>query len=109
MKVSGVLKSLPWTGMKLEFLTRSRTGPGSGDVTVKLSAGFPELQVSRKTADLLTSLVAKFGATVVARRLYDLTNGWDGHPGGEVPMVMVTHHPSQDWPRDGVPIFFEHG
>ena len=41
------------------------------------------------------------------RRLYDLTNGWDGHPGGEVPMVVVTHHPPQDWPRGGVPVFFE--
>jgi dihydrofolate reductase len=47
------------------------------------------------------------GATVVGRRLYDITNGWGGHPGGEVPMVVVTHHPPPDWPRDGVPIFFE--
>ena len=80
---------------------------GSGDVAVKLGAGIPELNVSRKTADLLTTEVAKEGATVVGRRLYDLTNGWNGHPGGEVPMVVVTHHPPRDWPRDGVPIFFE--
>jgi dihydrofolate reductase len=79
---------------------------GSGDVAVKLSAGFPELHVSRKTADLLTAAVASVGATVVGRRLYDLTNGWNGHPGGETPMVVVTHHPPRDWPRDGVPIFF---
>jgi dihydrofolate reductase len=80
---------------------------GSGDVGVKLSAGFPELHVSRKTADLLTTSVGNEGATVVGRRLYDLTNGWNGHPGGEVPMVVVTHQPPPDWPRDGVPIFFE--
>lgn len=80
---------------------------GSGDVAVKLGAGIPELNVSRKTADLLTAEVAREGATVVGRRLYDLTNGWNGHPGGEVPMVVVTHHPPRDWPRDGVPIFFE--
>jgi dihydrofolate reductase len=80
---------------------------GSGGVVVKLSAGFPELHVSRKTADLLTTSVGNEGATVVGRRLYDLTNGWNGHPGGEVPMVVVTHHPPPDWPRDGVPIFFE--
>src|SRR6266568_2424517 len=79
----------------------------SGDVAVKLSEGFPELHVSQPTADLLTASVAKAGATVVGRRLYDLTNGWDGHPGGEVPMVVVTHHPPQDWPRGGVPVFFE--
>jgi dihydrofolate reductase len=80
---------------------------GSGDVAVKLSEGFPELHVSQTTADLLTRSVAKAGATVVGRRLYDLTNGWDGHPGGEVPMVVVTHHPPRDWPRGGVPTFFE--
>jgi dihydrofolate reductase len=80
---------------------------GSGEVAVKLSAGFPELHVSPTTADLLTAAVAKAGATVVGRRLYDITNGWNGHPGGEVPMVVLTHRPPPDWPRDGVPIHFE--
>src|ERR1700759_2978575 len=80
---------------------------GSGDVAVQLSAGFPELRVSRKTADLLTTSVGNEGATVVGRRLYDITNGWNGHPGGEGPMGGGTHHPPPDWPRDGVPIFFE--
>lgn len=79
----------------------------SGDVAVKLSEGFPELHDSQATADLLTASVARAGATVADRRLYDLTNGWGGHPGGEVPMVVVTHHPPQDWPRGGVPIFFQ--
>jgi len=41
----------------------------SGDVSVKLSEGFPELHVSQATADLLTRSVAKAGATVVGRRL----------------------------------------
>ena len=80
---------------------------GSGDVAVQLSAGFPELHVSQTTADLLTGVVVRSGATVVGRRLYDLTNGWGGHPGGEVPMVVLTHRPPSDWPRDGVPIHFE--
>jgi dihydrofolate reductase len=79
----------------------------SGDVPVKLSEGFPVLNVSQTTAELLTRAVTATGATVVGRRLYDITNGWDGHPAGEVPMVVVTHHPPSDWPRDGVPIFFE--
>jgi dihydrofolate reductase len=80
---------------------------GSGAVAVRLSEGFPELKVSRTTADLLTAAVARTGATVVGRRLYDITNGWDGHPGGEVPMVVLTHRPPADWPRGGVPIHFE--
>lgn len=79
----------------------------NGDVSVKLSEGIPELHVSQTTADLLTAEVGKSGAMVVGRRLYDITNGWGGHPGGEVPMVVVTHHPPTDWPRDGMPIYFE--
>jgi dihydrofolate reductase len=79
---------------------------GSGDVAVKLSEGFPELHVSQTTADLLTASVARAGATVVGRRLYDLNGGWGGHPAGEVPTVVVTHYPPQDWPHGGVPVFF---
>ena len=45
----------------------------------------------------------------MGRRLYDITNGWNGHPGGEVPMVVLTHEPPADWPRDGVPIHFVAG
>ena len=82
---------------------------GSGDVPVKLSEGFPELRVSQVTADLLWGATEQIGATVVGRRLYDITNGWDGHPGGEVPMVVLTHNPPTDWPRDGVPIEFVSG
>ena len=82
---------------------------GSGDVPVKLSEGFPELHVSQTTADLLWSATQQAGATVVGRRLYDITNGWGGHPGGEVPMVVLTHNPPADWPRDGVPIEFVSG
>ena len=81
---------------------------GSGDVSLKLSAGFPELHVSQRTADLLTDAVGRIGSTLVGRRLYDLTNGWGGHP-GEVPMVVVTHEPPTDWPRDGVAIHFVSG
>ena len=78
----------------------------NGDVPLKLSAGVPELHVSRVTADLVVSATERAGATVVGRRLYDITNGWNGHPGGEVPMVVLTHEPPADWPRDGVPIHF---
>ena len=81
----------------------------SGEVPVKLSEGFPELHVSRVTADLLYSATERIGATVVGRRLYDITNGWNGHPGGEVPMVVLTHDPPDDWPRGGVPIHFISG
>jgi dihydrofolate reductase len=78
-------------------------------VAVNLSEGFPELHVSQATADLLTSEVERFGSAIVGRRLYDITNGWNGHTAGEVPMVVLTHEPPDDWPRGGVPIHFVSG
>jgi dihydrofolate reductase len=79
----------------------------NGPVAVNLSEGYPELHVSRRTADLLLAEVERLGSTIVGRRLYDITNGWNGHTGGEVPMVVLTHEPPDDWPRGGVPIHFE--
>jgi dihydrofolate reductase len=80
-----------------------------GPVAVNLSEGYPELHVSQVTADLLMSEVEKVGSTIVGRRLYDITNGWDGHTGGEVPVVVLTHEAPEDWPRGGVPIHFVSG
>ena len=42
----------------------------------------------------------------MGRRLYDHTNGWNGKPPVDAPMVVVTHDPPADYPRDGVPITF---
>ena len=81
----------------------------NGDVAVDLSEGYPELHVSQPTADLLVQEVDRIGATIVGRRLYDITNGWNGHTGGEVPMVVLTHEAPDDWPRGGVPIHFVSG
>jgi dihydrofolate reductase len=80
-----------------------------GDVAVNLSEGYPELHVSQTTADLLVQETDRIGATIVGRRLYDITNGWNGHTGGEVPMVVLTHEAPDDWPRGGVPIHFVSG
>ena len=50
---------------------------GSGDIPVKLSED-SRSWVSQVTADLLYGATEQSGATVVGRRLYDITNGWDG-------------------------------
>jgi dihydrofolate reductase len=46
------------------------------------------------------------GALVVGRKLFDLTDGWDGiHPLG-CPVVVVTHSVPDGWPREGAPFTF---
>lgn len=62
--------------------------------------------MSEPSATLLREALASTGAFLVGRRLYDRTNGWQGRPPADAPMVVVTHDPPDDWPRDGVPIAF---
>jgi dihydrofolate reductase len=63
-------------------------------------------QMTETSAAVLRAALADTGAFLVGRRLYDHTNGWHGRPPVEAPMVVVTHDPPGDWPRDGVPITF---
>ena len=44
-------------------------------------------------------------ATSIGRDLYDMTNGWGGHPGNEAPIVVLTHQAPDQHP-DGVPFYF---
>src|SRR5262245_10462836 len=75
---------------------------GAGDVEVPMpdsTAGVPASRVSPASADLLRQEFAGWGALVVGRHLYDLTNAWNGrHPLG-VTTVVLTHKPPEDRPQ----------
>ena len=75
---------------------------GAGDVEVPMpdsTAGVPPPRVSAASAELLRHEQAGWGALVVGRHLYDLTNGWGGrHPLG-VTTVVLTHRPPEDRPQ----------
>ena len=75
---------------------------GAGDVEVPMpddTAEVPAPHVSAATAELLRKEMAAWGALVVGRHLYDLTNAWNGrHPLG-VTTVVLTHHPPEDRPQ----------
>lgn len=62
--------------------------------------------MTETSAALLRAALASTGAFLVGRRLYDHTRGWEGRPPADVPIVVVTHDPPDDWPRGGVPITF---
>jgi dihydrofolate reductase len=63
-------------------------------------------KLTEASAAVFKEALESAGAYVIGRRLYDLTNGWDARPPSEAPMVVVTHDPPDDWPREGVPITF---
>jgi dihydrofolate reductase len=78
-----------------------------GDTPVHTSEGTPPMMMNAPSAKLFTEAVARVGAFVVGRRLYDITNGWNGRPPNpDATMVVLTHEPPADWPRGGVPYHF---
>lgn len=77
----------------------------SGDTEVKISEGTPVLRVSRKSAKILKDAFKTFGAGVWGRKTFDIAKAWDGHPPGE-PCFIVTHHPPQEWIKEGSPFIF---
>lgn len=77
----------------------------SGDTEVKISEGTPVLKVSKKSAKILKDSVKTYGAGVWGRRTFDIARAWGGHPPGE-PCFIVTHHPPQEWIKEGSPFIF---
>src|SRR5262245_14933749 len=73
-----------------------------GDVEVPMpdsTAGVPPSHVAKPSADLLDKEIGGWGALIVGRHLYDLTNAWNGrHPLG-VTTVVLTHKPPEDRPE----------
>lgn len=72
---------------------------GNGDVTIPTAnPEMPPSRVSQASADYL-EVWDDIGAIVVGRRLFDMTNGWDGsHPiGREIPIFVVTHSAPTEW------------
>jgi dihydrofolate reductase len=72
---------------------------GNGDVTIHTAnPEMPPFRVSQESAGYL-DVWDDIGAIVVGRRLFDMTNGWDGsHPiGREIPFFVVTHNEPTEW------------
>jgi dihydrofolate reductase len=76
---------------------------GAGDVEVPMphkSPGVPDSKVSPATAEVMRREMAGWGALVVGRHLYDLTKAWGGRHPLDVPVVVLTHEPPTDRPRE---------
>ncbi|HLL99003.1 MAG TPA: hypothetical protein VK276_07970 [Rubrobacteraceae bacterium] len=62
--------------------------------------------MSATSADYLRSAWANHRASVVGRRLFNLTNGWDARPPVGEAVFVVTHRALTDWAFPGVPFTF---
>ena len=73
---------------------------GNGEVEVRTTKPDLTLRLTPENAEHWRVVTEATGALVVGRKLFDFTNGWDGeHPMGK-PVVVVTHEPPADWPRN---------
>jgi dihydrofolate reductase len=53
---------------------------------------------------------ANVAAVVIGRRLFDLTNGWNGQPAAGEHVFVVTHQPPKNWEHaDTAPFTFVDG
>lgn len=65
------------------------------------------MRLSRASYDYTRPLWDSIGATVMGRRLFDHTNGWEARPPAGEHLVVVSHRPKPDgWhPEADVPFF----
>ncbi len=79
---------------------------GNGDVEVTGADPDRVFHVSSASAEYLRSAWVNSGATVVGRRLFDITNGWEGRPPVGDAVFVVTHRPPTDWDFPDAPFTF---
>lgn len=76
-----------------------------GGTDLVLAEAWPTFRMDEPSRTLMQEAVSRIGCHVMGRDLYDMTNGWNGHPGNEAPIVVLTHTPPQRTP-EGVPYVF---
>jgi dihydrofolate reductase len=77
-----------------------------GDVAVETANPELILKESEEEAARLRDVPSSVGALISGRRLFDVTNGWNGRHPLDVPVVVVTHHVPEGWPREDAPFTF---
>jgi dihydrofolate reductase len=79
----------------------------NGDVTWAFEGTDLEVRITQASADFMRSHYRDVAAVVIGRRLFDLTNGWNGKPAAGEHVFVVTHQPPTDWEHaDTAPFTF---
>src|SRR6476659_8941212 len=80
---------------------------GSGDVPLDESGA---LKVSQTSYDYTRAYWDQIGVTITGRRVFDMTDGWDGKPpSGINHVVVVTHRPAPEGWDANAPFHVVHG
>jgi dihydrofolate reductase len=79
---------------------------GNGDVAITGADPERVFHVTEATAGYLRANWVNIGAAVIGRRLFDITNGWNGRPAIGDHVFVVTHEAPADWPFPDAPFTF---
>ena len=79
---------------------------GNGDVTVTMGDPDRAFHVTEASAEYIRRVVGSVRAAVIGRRLFDITNGWNGVPAAGEHVFVVTHAPPTAWPFPAAPFTF---
>jgi dihydrofolate reductase len=83
---------------------------GNGDVAWSFPGSDGELLTTQASADFMLDVYGDMAANVIGRRVFDLTNGWNGKPAAGEHVFVVTHEPPTDWEyADTAPFTFVDG
>jgi dihydrofolate reductase len=78
---------------------------GNGDVSWGYEGTEGEVQTTQASADFMLSVYGNVAANIIGRRVFDLTDGWDGKPAIGEHVFVVTHRPPTDWEHAGTAPF----
>jgi dihydrofolate reductase len=82
---------------------------GNGDVAVTMADPDRVFHVSPASAEYIRSALSSVRAVVIGRRLFDITNGWNGVPAAGDHVFVVTHRPPAAWGFPDAPFTFVTG
>jgi dihydrofolate reductase len=78
---------------------------GNGDVEWSYPGSDAVSRSTQASAAFMQIQYRDVAAVVIGRRLFDLTNGWNGIPAAGEHVFVVTHQPPTDWEHTGTAPF----
>jgi dihydrofolate reductase len=78
---------------------------GNGDVAWSFPGSDGESRSTQASADFMRRHYRNMATVVIGRRLFDMTNGWNGKPAAGEHVFVVTHQPPTDWEYAGTAPF----
>jgi dihydrofolate reductase len=78
---------------------------GNGAVSWAFEGTDLRFRSTQASADFMRGHYANVASVVIGRRLFDLTNGWNGKPAAGEHVFVVTHEPPTNWEHAGTALF----